>query len=167
MRAYVIFLSALLSLFLAGCETIDSSYGYVASGLDEDSILELIALSDEAVNERQFDIYQGLFGPRFYILDKSDTYSYGTQRTGRYEYLDLVENIFKHAKELVVYTEALEIDFVEPGVRAVVMVQEETLVDYLGDRKRMVMRSEIEIGYEDGWIFFENSVTNAKQEIKE
>lgn len=167
MRLALAIVSAVSALILSSCETMDSGYGYMANGLDEDSIFELFALSDEAVNTRQLEVYQGLFGPGFYILDKTDDFSMAQSRIGRFEYFEFVERVFREAKELVVYSEVLEIDFVEPGVRAVVIAQEEQRLHYAGDNKRVVSRVEIEVGFDDGWIFFESSVTTAKQEIKE
>lgn len=157
----------LAAWLLSSCETTDTGYGYVASGLDEYSIVELVELSDEAVNERQYEIYSGLFAPGYHSLDRSDNTAMVRPRLGRFEYLELVRDVFKHAKEILVYSTITDIEIVEPGVRAVVQIQEDGLLDYQGERKRVVSISEVEVGFEDGWIFFESSTTIAKKDIKE
>lgn len=159
---------SILAVFLfSSCETTDDGYGYVANGLDEDSIVELIELSDEAINERHFEIYTGLFAPGYYSLDKSDNMGMVRERLGRFEYFELVKDIFRYAKEILVYSTITDIEIVDPGVRAIVKIQEDGLLDYHGERKRVVSISEVEVGFEDGWIFFENSTTIAKKDIKE
>lgn len=157
-----------VALMASSCETTDSGgYGYVANGLDEDSIVELVHLSDEAINERQYEIYTGLFAPGYYSLDRSETFDMVHSRIGRFEYFDMVKDIFRHAKEILVYSTITDIEFVEPGKRALVTIQEDGLLDYQGERKRVVSMTEVEVGYEDGWIFFESSTTIAKKDIKE
>jgi len=160
-------LSVVTLLLFSSCETTDTGYGYVANGLDEDSIVELVELSDEAINERQYEIYSGLFAPGYHSLDRSQDMAMNGTRIGRFEYLDLVRDIFKHAKEILVYSTITDIEIVEPGVKAIVKIQEDGLLDYQGDRKRVVSISEVEVGYEDGWIFFESSTTIARKDIKE
>ncbi len=160
-------LSILFVVLFSSCETTDTGYGYVANGLDEDSIVELIELSDEAINERQYEIYSGLFAPGYYSLDRSQGMGMNGTRIGRFEYLELVRDVFKYAKEILVYSTITDIEIVEPGVKAIVKIQEDGLLDYQGDRKRVVSISEVEVGYEDGWIFFESSTTIAKKDIKE
>ncbi len=167
MKNFPAALSVVTILLFSSCETTDSGYGYVADGFDEDSITELIYLSDEAINGRQYEIYTGLFAPGFYTLDRSDSFAMTGSRIGRFEYFDLVRDIFKSAKEIQVYSTITEIDIVEPGSRAVVTIHEDGLIDYLGDRKRVVSISEVEVGYEDGWIYFESSTTTSKKDIKE
>lgn len=154
-------------ILLVSCETTDSGYGYVADGLDEYSIRDLVELSDEAINERQFEVYEGLFAPGYFSLDRSDNASMERPRMGRFEYVALVRELFKNAKEIIVYSTINDIEFVEPGSRAVVTIQEDGLVDYMGERRRTVSISEVEVGYEDGWIYFESSKTIAKKDIKE
>ena len=86
----------LLSLCFQSCETTDLSYGYVADALDEVSIMELIELSDQSINNREFEFYEGLFAPRFYILDKSEPYGMSeNNRLSRSEYMDLAEEILR------------------------------------------------------------------------
>lgn len=160
-------LSILAAVLLSSCETTDSGYGYVANGLNEDSIVELIELSDEAINERQYEIYSGLFAPGYYSLDRSDNPAMVRPRIGRFEYLELVRDIFKYAKEILVYSTITDIEIVEPGKRAIVKIQEDGLLDYQGEKKRVVSISEVEVGFQEGWIFFENSTTIAKKDIKE
>ncbi len=158
---------ALAVWLLSSCETTDSGYGYMAIGLDEDSIVELIELSDEAINERQYEIYSGLFAPGYHSLDRSDKAAMVQSRLGRYEYLEMVKDVFKNAKEVLCYSTITDIEIIEPGVRAIVKIQEDGLLDYEGERRRVVSISEVEVGFEEGWIFFESSTTIAKKDIKE
>ncbi len=159
---------ALLSLCFQSCETTDISYGYVADALDEVSIMELIELSDQSINNREFKFYEGLFAPRFYILDKSEPYGMSqSSQLSRSEYMDLVEEILRSAREINVYTMVTDIQIEEPGIRAVVKVQEDGLLDFLGDRSRIIAIGEIEVGFEDGYIYFLSSTTIAKNEIDE
>ncbi len=167
MRVIVALPLILSALLVVSCETTDSSYGYIAHGLDEDSIVELIALSDEAVNERQYEIYEGLFAPKYYSLDRSDSFSIYQSRIGKFEYMEHVKEVFRYAKEIIVYSEIHDIEYIEPGRLALVTVQEDGLIDFQGERKRIVARVEIEVGFEDGWIYFLNATTTAKKEIKE
>ena len=155
------------SLFLVSCETTKSGYGYIAEGLDEASIEEMIVMSDEAVNERNFEVYKDLYSPDYYRVDKSDTFRMGEEPLRRIEYLTMAKDIFRYAKELIVYTEITDIEFTEPGVMALVTVREDGRVDYNGSRRRMVSIVELEVGFEDGWIFVEKATIVAKQEIKE
>ena len=159
---------ALLSLCFQSCETSDISYGYVADALDEVSIMELIELSDQSINNREFEFYEGLFAPRFYILDKSEPYGMSqSNQLSRSEYMDLAEEILRSAREINVYTMVTDIQIEEPGTRAIVKVQEEGLLDFRGDRSRIIAIEEIEVGFEDGYIYFLSSTTIAKNEIDE
>ena len=159
---------ALLSLCFQSCETTDISYGYVADALDEVSIMELIELSDQSINNREFEFYEGLFAPRFYILDKSEPYGMSqSNQLSRYEYMDLAEEILRSAREINVYTMVTDIQIEEPGTRAVVKVQEDGLLDFRGDRSGIIAIEEIEVGFEDGYIYFLSSTTIAKNEIDE
>ena len=125
---------ALLSVCFQSCETTDISYGYVADALDEVSIMELIELSDQSINNREFKFYEGLFAPRFYILDKSEPYGMSqSSQLSRSEYMDLVEEILRSAREINVYTMVTAIQIEEPGIKAVVKVQEDVLLDFMGD----------------------------------
>ena len=158
----------LLSLCFQSCETTDFSYGYVADALDEVSIMELIELSDQSINNREFEFYEGLFAPRFYILDKSEPYGMSqSNQLSRSEYMDLAEEILRSAREINVYTMVTDIQIEEPGTRAIVKVQEEGLLDFRGDRSRIIAIEEIEVGFEDGYIYFLSSTTIAKNEIDE
>lgn len=158
----------LLSLCFQSCETTDLSYGYVADALDEVSIMELIELSDQSINNREFEFYEGLFAPRFYILDKSEPYGMSeNNRLSRSEYMDLAEEILRSAREINVYTMVTDIQIEEPRTRAIVKVQEDGLLDFRGDRSRIIAIQEIEVGYEDGFIYFLSSTTIAKNEIDE
>jgi len=167
MKILTLTFSVFAVLMLSSCETTESGYGYVAQGLGEESITELIYLSDEAINERQYEIYTGLFAPGYYSLDRSNNSAMNRARLGRFEYFELVRDVFKHAKEIQVFSTITEIDIVEPGTRAVVTVHEDGLIDFQGERKRVVSINEIEVGYEDRWIYFESSTTTSKKDIKE
>ncbi|HCR31255.1 MAG TPA: hypothetical protein DIV79_14700 [Opitutae bacterium] len=159
---------ALLSLCFQSCETTDISYGYVADALDEVSIMELIELSDQSINNREFEFYEGLFAPGFYIIDKSEPYGMSqSNRLNRSDYMDVAEEILRSAREINVYTMVTDIQIEEPGTRAVVKVQEDGLLDFRGDRSRIIAIEEIEVGFEDGYIYFLSSTTIAKNEIDE
>ena len=159
---------ALLSLCFQSCETTDLSYGYVADALDEYSIMELIELSDQSINNREFEFYEGLFAPGFYILDKSEPYGMTQDsRLNRSDYMDLAEEILRSAREINVYTMVTDIQIEESGTRAVVKVQEDGLLDFRGERNRTIAIEEIEVGFEDGYIYFLSSTTIAKKEIDE
>gem|GEM_PF-970218 len=168
MNRFLAIILALYSLCLQSCETTDLSYGYVADALDEVSIMELIELSDQSINDREFEFYEGLFAPGFYILDKSEPYGLTqSSRLNRSDYMDLAEEILRSAREINVYTMVTDIQIEEPGTRAVVKVQEDGLLDFRGDRSRTIAIEEIEVGYEDGYIYFLSSTTIAKNEIDE
>jgi hypothetical protein len=155
------------TLILSSCETTDSSFGYVASGLDEAAIHDLVILSDEAINERNYEVYKDLFAPGYNHVDKSDSFQYNSKPMSRVEYLELVRDIFKRAKEILVYSEVTDINIVEPGKKALVTVREDGRLDFEGKNERMVSIVELEVGYEEGWIYFEKATTTAKQKIKE
>lgn len=158
----------LVSLCLQSCETTDLSYGYVAAALDEVSIVELFELADQSINNREFEFYEGLFAPGFYILDKSEPFGMGqSNRLNRSDYMDLAEEILSSARDIQVYTMITDIQIEEPGDRAVVKVQEDGLLDFRGDRKRTIAIEEVEVGFEDGYVYFLSSTTIAKNEIDE
>ncbi|MEM9159974.1 MAG: hypothetical protein AAGB46_13090, partial [Verrucomicrobiota bacterium] len=58
----------------SGCETTGRGYGYMATGLNEESIVDLFAVADEAVNAKDYETYTSLLGPGFSTIDKSDKY---------------------------------------------------------------------------------------------
>ena len=88
-------------------------------------------------------------------------------RLSRSEYMDLAEEILRSAREINVYTMVTDIQIEEPRTRAIVKVQEDGLLDFRGDRSRIIAIQEIEVGYEDGFIYFLSSTTIAKNEIDE
>ena len=160
----LLFVSAFL---FVSCETTQSGYGFIVEGLDDASIEELIIVSDESINERDYEIHKDLYSPKYYHIDKSDKFRMDRKPMSRFEYLESVRDIFKRAKELLVYTEITDIEYTEPGRSALVTVREEYRLHFNGRKERMVSIVELEIGFEDGWIFIEKATTTAKQEIKE
>lgn len=152
--------------FLAGCNTTSAPYGYYTHGLDEESILEFFAVSDQAVNERDYETYKSLFGPGFSTINKTDLAEYDSAMT-KYEYMDMVRDIMRDAKSIHFYTTVMEIDIDPSGERAFVKVQEDETIDLHGRPRRIVSILEAELGFEDGWIYFDRMERTAQQEIRD
>ena len=112
-------------------------------------------------------MYKELFAPGYYSLDKSDRFEMRHPRMNRFDYLALAREILERAEEIVVYSEVTDIEIIEPGKLGKVSIQEDMRIDYMSSRKRMVSIVEMEVGFEDGWIFFESATTLAKREVKE
>lgn len=167
MRYLAILWLPLFALVLSSCETTQSGYGFIADQFDHQAIIEMFATSDEAANERNFEIYKDLYAPGFYSQDKSDAYGGPMGRTNRFDYLDFVRDVFRRAKEIRVYSSVTDVEITEPGRRAIVSVQEDNTIDYLGRDERIVSIMEYTVGFEDGWIFIEKATILAKNEIDE
>lgn len=150
-------------LLLTSCET-TTDYGYYMSAFNDESIIELFDLSDEAIAQRDFAVYSGLFAPNFLAVDNSSG-SYAA--TGRADYLSLVDSLFKTAKHLEVNTMIMDIEYIEPGRKALVKIQEEEKRDHLGNTQHFTSLLDVEVGFEDGWIFFEKTTRTAMQVIDE
>ena len=167
MRNLAILWLPVLAVFLSSCETTQSGYGFIADQFDHQAILEMFATSDEAANARDYAVYKDLFAPGYYSIDKSDSFDGMMGRMNRFDYLEMVEDIFRRAKELRVHSDVTDIEFTEPGRRATVSVQEDNTIDYMGRSQRLVSVMEYTVGFEDGWIFIENATVLAKNEIDE
>jgi|ETNmetMinimDraft_22_1059887.scaffolds.fasta_scaffold00019_63 hypothetical protein len=155
----------LWAMALISCETTQSGYGFIADQFDHQAIVDMFVTSDQAANDRNFEIYKDLFAPGYYSIDKSDSFDGMMGRMNRFDYLEMVEDIFRRAKELRVHSDVTDIEFTEPGRRATVSVQEDNTIHYMGRRERMVSVMEYTVGFEDGWIFIENATVLAKNEI--
>lgn len=165
-RYFVAFLSALSGLFLAACET-TTDYGYPVSAFNDDTIVQLFALSDDAIARRDFPAYKSFFAPGYVAVD-STRRSQGTRGyTNRLDYLDMVESIFDTAKHLEVNTMVMDIDYSEDGQSALVRVQEEEKRIQFGNTQHYTSLLDVEVGFENGWIFITKSTRTAMQVIEE
>ena len=167
MRSWLLVSLCIFVLGLTSCETTQSGYGYIAETFDRQAIMDLVVLSDQTINERDYEVYKELFAPGYYSLNKSDRFEMSHPRMNRFDYLALAREVLERAEEIVVYSEVTDIEIIEPGKLAKVSIQEDMRIDYMSSRKRMVSIVEIEVGFEDGWIFFESATTLAKREVKE
>ena len=161
------FFSALPLLLLAptftSCEsTLD--YGYFVGELNDQSVLQLFALTDESANNRDFMAYESFFAPTYVAIDQSDS-----QRTRIYRdaYLDGVEKLFEGAKLLEVNTVVMDIMYSENGDSATVQIQEEEKGRLYGDEWHYTSLLDVELGIEEGWIFIKSTTRTSKQVIKD
>ena len=79
----------------------------------------------------------------------------------------MVEGIFKTASYVGISTMITDIEFVEPGRKAIVKTQEEQLTKQFGATTHLTSLFDVTVGYEDGWIFFERSELTAQQVIEQ
>lgn len=165
-RNAVAFLTALGALFLAACET-TSDYGYPVSAFNDDSIVRLFVLSDDAIARRDFLAYKSIFAPGYVAVDNTRRNQGNRGYTNRLDYLDMVESIFDTAKHLEVNTMVMDIDYSEDGNSALVRVQEEEKRIQYGDTQHYTSLLDVEVGFENGWIFIEKSTRTAMQVIEE
>jgi len=165
--ALPILLSA--SLLLTSCETTSSGYGYVASDLDPANVQALFQLADEAINDGDFDLFATLHAPTFRLIDESDRpIGYGMQK-GTYsyaEYMELARETFRQVSNLQTYTQVTDIRIEENQSTAKATVQEDLLTEIGGFEKRVITLAEVDVGFEEGWIFFEETRVLARQEIR-
>ena len=160
-------LLALFMLLPLGCEsTGGTGYGYMATGLNEESIVELFAVSDAAINEQDYVTYSSLLGPGYTSRDSSSKFGATQKIQSKVEYLDEVKPIFDDAKYVRMYTTIMTMEFDEQKQTAKVKVREEQDMDYQGRETRYVSLVDVEVGYEDGWVFFKSSDKTAMQEIR-
>lgn len=159
----IILLLAFFLVGFTGCETTEDGYGYMATGLDNQSVLDLFAVSDRSVNNRDYATYSSLFGPRFTMRDKSPAFGMSDVIQDKGEYLDEARNILNRAKEVSVATSIREIDFDASAQVAHVQVQEEQYLDYQGKKRKSVSIVDYEIGYEDGWMYFTEMTVSARR----
>lgn len=155
--------------FLCSCESINApaSYGYYTSGLDDQTIRDFFELTDQAVNERDYDTYKDLFKPGWYSIDKSERRMSMEARLSLPDYMDMIRDLFKHARDLSIYSMITDIEYIEPGTLARVTVQEDQTLDYEGADTRFTSMWEIDVGFDDGWIYYVKSTKLASQEIKD
>ncbi len=157
-------------LLTSSCTT-SEGFGYYVGELTEESIKALFAEADNAVNERDLVTYKSLFGPTYTTVeDLQDSPGYSQMAynsLSRSEYFSLVDDVFRRAKKLELYTMVMEIEMLEPGALALVTVQEDEFIDINGIDDRVVSLLRYQVALEDGWIFFKKSTRFARQEIKE
>lgn len=148
---------------LTSCETTED-YGYYVGVLDVESIEALFAESDEAIRELDYNTYSSLLAPRFVAVDRT---SGVTTYLSRQEYLEAVKELFDSAAYIEVATLITDIQFIDPGRRALITTQDEERRKVYGNTQHFTSISEIEVGIEDGWVFFEKSTRIAQQVIDE
>ena len=164
----VLLLCCSSQLFIS-CETTTSSHGYVATALDDENIFALFEISDRAVNERDYDLFRSLHAPSFRKFDDVERkvgYGLGVSVYTYYEYMDLAREFFRQASKVTIYTQITDIQIDERDQSAKVTVQEDRSSRLGGAETRTITLSEITVGFEDGWIFFEEWRDIAYQEIK-
>ena len=146
-----------------------SSHGYVATALDNENIFALFEISDQAVNERDYDLFRSLHAPSFRKFDDVERrtgYGMDVSVYTYYEYMDLAREFFRQASEVTIYTQITDIQIDDMNQNAMVTVQEDRNLRRGGVGTRTITLSEVTVGFEDGWIFFEEWRDLAYQEIK-
>ena len=88
----------LLAVGLTSCETTQSRYGYIAEVFDDQAIMDLIVLSDQTINERDYEVYKELFAPGYYSVDRLDKFGMRYPRMNRFDYLNLARNVLGKAR---------------------------------------------------------------------
>ena len=88
----------LLAVGLTSCETTQSGYGYIAEVFDDQAIMDLIVLSDQTINERDYEVYKELFAPGYYSVDRLDKFGMRYPRMNRFDYLNLARNVLGKAR---------------------------------------------------------------------
>ncbi|MBK1877045.1 nuclear transport factor 2 family protein [Pelagicoccus mobilis] len=152
----------LVTLFTSCESTLD--YGYYVGELNDDSIMQLFALTDETTSTRDFNAYQSFFSPSYISIDSTDG---NRTRLYRDDYLEMVKNIFEDAKFLDMHTVVMDIEYSESGDSATVKIQEEERGKQYGDKWHYTSLSDVEIGIEEGWIFIKRTTRTSKQVIEE
>lgn len=153
----------LFSLFLSGCET-TLDYGYYVENFNDESIDMIFAMSDEAIGNQDLSAYSDLFGPNYSSTDKTG----GPRNTiYRYDYLDVVKDVFNTAKYIEMTTVVMSIEYTEPGRRAFVKIQEEEKRTIGSNTQHFTSLIDVVVGCEDGWIFFEKATRTSIQVIDE
>ncbi|MDQ8201872.1 hypothetical protein [Pelagicoccus sp. SDUM812003] len=152
-----------LALLLSSCET-TTDYGYFVDRFDDDAIVLMYRLMDEAVARGDYEEYISFFAPGFTQVDKSDANQpayYG------HEFFDQVEEIFNTTSMLEIRTVVMDIEYTVPGSEALVTVQEEEKRIQYGNTQHFTSLYEMQLGFEDGWIFINRSERTAFQVIDE
>lgn len=153
----------LFAFFFTSCEsTLD--YGYYVGQLDDQSILQLFALTDESANNRDFDSYKSFFSPGFVTVDSSD---YSRSRLYREDYLNHVHDLFEDASYIEMRTVVMDIQYSESGDSATVKVQEEEKAKVYGDKWHYTSIVEVDVGIDDGWIYIDRTNRTSKQVIED
>lgn len=155
----------LASFLLSSCETTSNTdYGYYVGEFTDDSILQLFALSDEAENNQDFVTYESFFSPRYASVDETSGDHSFVYRT---DYMDFVESIFKEASFMKVQTMVMDIEYTESGDKALVKVHEEEERIIHGNTEHYTSLIDVEVGFEDGWIFIDKTTRTSTQVIEE
>lgn len=165
-RILPLFSLLIASILLTSCETTTSTgYGYFMGELNDDTILELFALTDEAANNLNYSEYKSFFGPNFVSVDR--TKPGGQIYTYRTEYLDFVEGLFNRASYMNVNTHVMEIVYSENNEGANVKIQEEEKRVVYGNTEHYSSLIDVDVGFEDGWIFINKTVRTDQQIIEQ
>lgn len=151
------------SLFATSCET-TTGYGYYLAQLNDETILEFFALSDEAANTMDFDFYKSFFSPDYTLIDRTDD-----SRTLLYrqEYLDGIKKVFDTAKSIFLHTMVMDIQYSDSGNEAVVKIQEEERTEQFGQTRHYTSLYDVELAIEEGWMFITKTTRTTKQVIEE
>lgn len=132
---------------------------------DDDAILELFVLTDEAANNLDFDDYESFFGPNYVSIDK--TQPGGQMHTYRNDYMDFVEGLFKRATFMNVSTHVRDIEYSENGDEALVKIQEEEKRVVYGNTEHFTSLIDVQVGFEEGWIFITKTTRTDQQIIEQ
>ncbi len=152
-----------VSLFSTSCEsTLD--YGYYVGELNDQTILQLFALSDEAATNLDFSTYESFFAPNYVAVDAYDS---NRTRIYRQDYLGMVKDIFDTAKEMMVQSMVMDIEYSATGQEALVKIQEEEKVVQFGNTRHYTSLIDVDVAIEDGWIFINKTTRTSMQVIEE
>lgn len=153
----------MIAPFFTSCEsTLD--YGYFVGELNDESILQLFALSDETATTRDFKAYESFFSPNYVSVDSTDS---SRLRIYREDYLSMVRELFENADYLEMNTVVMDIEYSESGNSATVKIQEEEKGKQYGSKWHYTSLLDVEVGIEDGWIFIERTTRTSKQVIED
>jgi len=156
-------------LFIS-CETTSSGYGYVATALDDENIAALFELSDQAVNNGDYDLFKSLHAPKFTMRDESGRptgYGMNKQWYSYSDYMEMARDFFRVASNVDIYTQITDVMVEDSGTMATVTVQEDMVMRVGGTKKRTITLAEVEVGFDDGWIFFEEWRDIAQRDVRE
>lgn len=157
-------LCLLASFLLSSCETTNSGYGYYLGEFNDDAIVQYFALNDEAVNQGDFEYYKSFLSPSYLSVDKSE---FRNITLNRIDYLESIEDTFKNAKYLELSTRVMDINYSESGYQAIVKVHEEQKTNLYGDKVHTSSLFDVEIAFEDGWIFTNKATCTSKQILED
>jgi len=139
-------------------------YGYYVGELNDESILQLFALTDESTTTRDFNTYKSFFSPNYVSVDKTDSQRIHVYRE---DHLNMVEELFENAKHLEVHTMVMDISYSDIGYTATVKIQEEEIGNQFGDKWHYTSLIDVEVEVEDGWIFITRTTRTSKQVIED